>query len=479
MASVSFESLAGGTGNDTTLLLYDYESLLNLSMFRQDDEVYARDLLTYYIMGVGGMTLCCLGLVGNMLSLVVLTQRSMRSSTYSYLSALAVCDSLMLLLTIILLMKDVNRPVKGAPRWAWDEGIYPYLFPYVHPGAFTFQVTSVWLTLAFTVDRYIMICHPFKAEPFCNVSRARKVVCSLYILAFLFNLPKFFEYETVAIHLPMQNGSNKIGWDLTSFGRSHVFRELYHSWFYIAFVCGVPFMTLAVLNGCLMYAVHLSRLRGREINVAEKKRNDTTVMLISVVVVFFICQMPALVSRTIWAFEPDQKAFHRLPLYTLNEMGNLLIIMNSSINIVPYYFFGRRFRRNFWKLFCRCLLGYEKFQKLSRSFSLTVFDHRRPSQAANNSVLLDRSHEPHTDSSHQTPKDKDKFLLSPKDSGTPGRTVSESSDSLSKSNNTLYKQLSTLDTQINGNCVHGSKEKVYVQLLVSDIKNKSGNEDIL
>lgn len=455
---------------------YDYDVLLqhyhNLTIYSPDDEVYERDLLTYYIMGVGGMTLCCLGLVGNMLSLVVLTQKTMRSSTYSYLSALAVCDSMMLLLTIILLMKDVNLPVKGEQRWAWDEGLYPYLFPYIHPGAFTFQVTSVWLTLAFTVDRYIMICHPFKAEPFCSVSRARKVICCLYVFAFLFNIPKFYEYSTVTIHLPMQNAS-KIGWDLTPFGRSHIFRQLYHSWFYITFVCGVPFVTLAVLNGCLMHAVHLSRIRGREINAAEKKRNDTTVMLISVVVVFFICQMPALVSRTIWAFETDQTAFHKLPLYTLNEIGNFLIIMNSSINIVPYYFFGKKFRRNFWKIFCHCLLGYDKFQKFSRSLSLTVFDQHRNSQVGAPYRERVGSRDQYNEQLQNTPQPSN--CLSVQKDAFGFKSTSGSSDNLLNSE----KPNKPLNIVVNGTCLNINSEKVYVKLISPDKISKGVSEDVL
>lgn len=333
--------------------------------------MYHRELITYYLMGIGGMTVCCLGLIGNMLSLVVLTHRSMRSSTYSYLSALCICDSLGLIFTVVILVKDLRTPVLGKPPWPWYEGIYPYLFPYVHPAVYTLQVTSIWLTLAFTVDRYIMICHPFKAEPFCTVSRARKVIVGLGIGSVLFNIPKFFEYETLTI--PYGN-STKIGCDLTDFGENEIFRRTYHSYFYIIFICGIPFLTLAVLNSFLMHAVRLSRQKGREINVVERKRMDTTVMLIGVVVVFFICQMPALVSRVIWAFEEDTKSHSQMLLFALNEIGNFMIVLNSAINIVPYYFFGKKFRHHFWLVFCQCLLKYDRFRSLTHTNSMTVIE---------------------------------------------------------------------------------------------------------
>lgn len=118
---------------------------------------YTRDLIAYYVTGVVGLTVSCLGIVGNTVSVVVLTRSAMRSSTYTYLSALAVCDSAFLVCVIMLSTKDLRRPVAdvGSDRiWDTGEEFYSYLFQYVHPVANTLQVTSIWLTLAFTVDRY-------------------------------------------------------------------------------------------------------------------------------------------------------------------------------------------------------------------------------------------------------------------------------------------------------------------------------------
>ena len=38
--------------------------LANVSNHGDDEEQYKRDLITYYIMGVCGMTVCCFGLIG-------------------------------------------------------------------------------------------------------------------------------------------------------------------------------------------------------------------------------------------------------------------------------------------------------------------------------------------------------------------------------------------------------------------------------
>ena len=168
------------------------------------DDIRTRDLLTYYVSGIACMTVSALGLIGNILSLVTLTRKVFSSSTYSYLSALAVCDSLFLICTMILVSKDAHHPSSGDEEyWSnWTEGLYPHMFPYVHALAFNFQVTSIWLTLAFTVDRYIMICHPFRSASHCTLRRARMVIVGLCTFSFLGNIPKFFEYEVVTWHVP-------------------------------------------------------------------------------------------------------------------------------------------------------------------------------------------------------------------------------------------------------------------------------------
>ena len=345
---------------------------------------YEWDLFLYYLMGIGGMTLCCLGIIGNILSIIVLTRRVMRSSTYSYLTALAISDTFFLFFTMLICLRDTRKPHRGEIRWV--EPYYAYMFPFIHPLVITTQITSIWLTLAFTVDRYIMICHPFKAERWCSISRARKVIVGLTIAGILFNLVRFFEYKTQHSEKTTQSNmtfEKPVAIDLTELGKSDGFRMIVHSWLYLTCVAGIPFLSLLILNIFLIRAVHKSRQRGREINAKEKRRNDTTVMLIGVIVIFLICQGPALISRMIWAFEFN-KFITSVPLNTFNEVSNILVIINSAVNIVPYYFFGKKFRKQFWRLFCTCVLSKEELRRLTRSLSLSI--DRRQSNANNHEL---------------------------------------------------------------------------------------------
>ncbi|XP_041347805.1 FMRFamide receptor-like [Gigantopelta aegis] len=325
----------------------------------------------YYLSGIGGTIVCSLGIIGNIFCVIVLTTKKMRSSTYMYLAALAVCDMLVLITTLMLFVKDTKPPLSDSSL----DLYYAFIYPFIHPITVTFQVTSIWLTLAFTVDRYIMICHPFKAERMCCRSRAKKVILAMFLAGIGFNIPRFFEYYTARIRIEAGNTTQILYYiDFTTFGKNEYFREIVHSWLYLICVCGLPFLALTIINGFLIRAVHLSRKKGREINAKEKRRNDTTIMLIGVVIIFLICQGPALVARMMYAFT----AFRDLSrsYHTFNEVVLFLVTLNSAINIVPYYFFGKKFRAEFWRLFCVCIFDAEQLNRLSRRLSLSV-DHKK------------------------------------------------------------------------------------------------------
>ena len=111
----------------------------------------------FYLNGVTGLVVSAFGLAGNLTSFLVLTRKSMSHiSTYCYLSALSVFDFFFILCSVLLHAEEAVPPSVDKPSWLEPTlpSYYPYFFPYLHPMAFFIQVASIWLTLAFTVDRF-------------------------------------------------------------------------------------------------------------------------------------------------------------------------------------------------------------------------------------------------------------------------------------------------------------------------------------
>jgi len=113
------------------------------------------------------------GVSGNLVNVAVLTRRSMKSSTNSYLTALAVYDILYLVFALTMTLQHYSR-VSGSP---WYQH---YRSPFGRPLTDTASNTGIWLTLTFTVERYIAVCHPMKGKVCACVSSM--CVCVIYLL---------------------------------------------------------------------------------------------------------------------------------------------------------------------------------------------------------------------------------------------------------------------------------------------------------
>ena len=97
------------------------------------------------------------GVSGNLMNVAVLTRRSMKSSTNSYLTALAVYDILYLVFALSMTLNHYS----GVSGSTWYQH---YRLPFGRPLTDTASNTGIWLTLTFTVERYIGVCHPMKGK---------------------------------------------------------------------------------------------------------------------------------------------------------------------------------------------------------------------------------------------------------------------------------------------------------------------------
>ena len=131
------------------------------------------------------------GVVANAINIAVLTRRSMKSSTNHYLSALAVYDVLYLTLVLVIILR--HYAAVSSSSW------YSRYWPHAMWLSNTCSNTAVWLTVTFTVERYIGVCHPMRGKVWCTPSRARVVIVVVCLAAAIITFPEFFEFQVDAL----------------------------------------------------------------------------------------------------------------------------------------------------------------------------------------------------------------------------------------------------------------------------------------
>ncbi len=131
---------------------------------------FTRDPFEHYVIGICGLFICILGIVSNALSFSILIRRTMQLSTYVYLAGLCLSDfttCLFLIPGYILDALPIQIPDSELPRtYAYTQlliitgrinkfDLYEILFFYLGAISTTARVLSVWLCVAFTIDRWI------------------------------------------------------------------------------------------------------------------------------------------------------------------------------------------------------------------------------------------------------------------------------------------------------------------------------------
>ena len=162
--------------------------------------------------------ICVLGLTGNVLTLIVLQQKNMLTSTNVLLKALTVADTFKLLndaLYFIDLVLLQTHPVAG-------NSMMGHVYPFSHYVFNESVLVTAWLTVCVAVERYINVCHPAKAREICTVERARVVSVIVFISMSVLAIPSALRYQKIVV-TDQQKNSSHYEIALSTLGRNTVF----------------------------------------------------------------------------------------------------------------------------------------------------------------------------------------------------------------------------------------------------------------
>lgn len=132
------------------------------------------------------------GIVGNVSTCVVIARnRYMHTATNVCLFNLAVSDLLMILLGL---------PQETYSFWSaypWVLGQTFCVFRTM--AAETSTYASILTITAFTVERYVAICHPVKARVLSGLHRAGKIIVLIWVISATCSIPIVVQYQVVYI----------------------------------------------------------------------------------------------------------------------------------------------------------------------------------------------------------------------------------------------------------------------------------------
>ncbi|XP_052777868.1 cysteinyl leukotriene receptor 2-like [Mya arenaria] len=286
------------------------------------------------------------GIIGNILSFVVMKSKALRHKSYSqYLCALAVFD------TLTLIIRQI-RSIDEYFQQNSSSGVIFHNFDDIGCKIFNFAehicyLMSSWLIVLMALERLIAVCMPFKKF---LIRRRSGATLAIIVLFVSMSLSQAFRLVMVE-QLESRNC-----------GASDSFIELYsnlHIYFYhmtLTFILPVTFVL--VCNGLVLYQIFKIR---HEINSrhhrAMRKTHRTTSMLLTVSFTYLGTLLPLLtlsltLDMIVKARGPDAYPFY-VALSPYLDIAIVVSLINYAANFLIYILSGKNFRYELKKCFCR------------------------------------------------------------------------------------------------------------------------------
>ncbi|KAH8359639.1 hypothetical protein KR093_007983, partial [Drosophila rubida] len=306
------------------------------------------------------------GVLGNLITCIVISRNNfMHTATNFYLFNLAVSDLILLIsgkpqiphgLPAVYLMRAVYLmlPVSslGIPQELynlWCPNSYPFTdgICILESVLSEMAANATVLTItAFTVERYIAICHPFRQHTMSKLSRAIKFIFAIWMTAFLLALPQAMQFSVV-------NQEEGYSCTMENDFYAHVFAV---SGF--IFFCG-PMTAICVLYVLIGMKLKRSRLlqalprRAYDANRGVNAQSRVIRMLVAVAVAFFLCWAPFHAQRLMAVYGVSlinvcrcQESFNDY-FRILDYTSGVLYFLSTCINPLLYNIMSHKFREAF------------------------------------------------------------------------------------------------------------------------------------
>ncbi|KAM3863927.1 growth hormone secretagogue receptor type 1 [Diretmus argenteus] len=273
------------------------------------------------------------GLLGNILTILVVWLRPhMRSSTYLYLSSMAVSD----LLILLLLPLDLYKLWRPRP---WPLGDLICKLTMFLSECCTFS-TILHITFL-SLERYLAVCWPIMAKTLVTRRRTKALIGCLWLGAVISAAP-------VLVMVGVEEVGGVEGWRggeveaddksecrcsdyAVSSGLLSAMMILSNLYFL------VPLGILGVVYSLIGRTLWLRPQRSR------RDQTHTVKMLGVIVLVFVLCWLPFHIGRTLFSLSLDSYMLYYLSQY-FNLVSSVLFYLSAAVNPLLYNLMSSRYK---------------------------------------------------------------------------------------------------------------------------------------
>ncbi|XP_019722583.1 neurotensin receptor type 1 isoform X2 [Hippocampus comes] len=328
-----------------------YNSTADLDPEEREDLEVNTDIYSKVIVTIIYLLLFAVGSLGNSITLYTLLSKkslqNLQSTVHYHLASLAVSDLLILVLSMPI---ELYNFIWFHHPWVFGDAVcrgYYYLRDSCSY-ATAFNIASL------SVERYMAICHPFKAKSIMSRSRTKKLISGMWLASFALSTPMLFI---------MGQETRQDENICTATVAPVTMKTVLQVNAFLSFV--VPMVAISALNGVI--ANHLLRMFHEaeqdnrvcivggnptmlnvsvEPNRAQSLRHGVLVLR-AVVIAFVVCWLPYHARRLMFCYVSDWSDLYDFYHY-FYMLTNVLFYVSSAINPVLYNLVSAPFRQIFF-----------------------------------------------------------------------------------------------------------------------------------
>ena len=333
------------THNNTQVIDMSFTNISIDRSFNREFENYNIARLVIYLLVLP--ILGVFGIVGNILSIVVLGRDDvMKKTTRFLLRNLAMADIGFLIMFVFqnacrtIINLKIITTIYQLPHYSSPQmdQLFSSMEPYLWLIRHVLHVTSIYSVVLVTGDRYIAICRPLQSGRLSTTQNARWAVVVVWCMAVIVNIPRGIEYMTI----PCNNATTWCHESSMPLHHDGVHILVYHFILDNIVKMIIPLTALITFNIKLIKAVRASREMHSETHQQQK---NTTVMLVTIVITFIICFTPRLLKGVLRVIDYFKNGnIDNYWMYN-SMLSNMFLTVNSAVNFLIYLARGERFRR--------------------------------------------------------------------------------------------------------------------------------------